>query len=287
MYKILVFGGRGMLGHMVCLVLSNQEQFEVKSTSSDKIPNYIRFNIEKEIGSLKKIIEKFGPFDYIINCIGILNSSIHKEDSNSIKRAILINAYFPHLLAEITSDIGIKVIQISSDAVFSKDSGVCFEDNLCNCDDLYGKTKTLGEVISPNFLNIRCSIIGPSPYHGGGLLEWFSLQSKGSVIDGFSNQMWNGVTTLQFVKLCLLLIKDDYFDVVRKEAPIHHFCPNQVISKYEILKLFKTYLRPDINVKRTLNSGDAVSRTLGTRFSSINGIYGSNSPMKIAIEELT
>ena len=45
MYKILVLGGRGMLGHMVCLVLSNQEQFEVKSTSSDKMPNYIWFNI--------------------------------------------------------------------------------------------------------------------------------------------------------------------------------------------------------------------------------------------------
>ena len=65
MYKILVLSGRGMLGQMVSLVLSKQEQFEVKSTSSSRVPGYLYFNIEKGIKSLQKIIEEYDSFDYI------------------------------------------------------------------------------------------------------------------------------------------------------------------------------------------------------------------------------
>ena len=62
MYKVLILGGRGMLGHMVQRVLSEQETLLVESTSSKKIPNYIWFNIEEGIESLNQSIEKYGPF---------------------------------------------------------------------------------------------------------------------------------------------------------------------------------------------------------------------------------
>ena len=90
MYKILVLGGRGMLGHMVAHVLSKQEKLVVKSTSSHKNSNYICFNIEKGIKSLKRILEKDGGFDYIINCTGLLIRNINVNDPNSIFRAVQI-----------------------------------------------------------------------------------------------------------------------------------------------------------------------------------------------------
>ena len=284
--KVLILGGKGMLGNMVVHVLSKQKKIVIKSTSSNKTPNYILFNIEKGIESLEKILKKDDSFDYIINCIGILNSSINENDPQSVHRAICINALFPHELAKLAQEIGVRVIQISTDGVFTKNAGVCLEDSPRNCTDVYGWTKALGEVISPNFLNLRCSIIGPSPNLRKGLLEWFLSQPKRSIINGYTKQMWTGITTLQFAGLCKLLIKDNYFDVARKEAPTHHFCPNKTISKYELLQLFKDNFRPDLSVKPNTSQDNAVTRTLDTNYKSIKEIFGYNKPIQQAIKEL-
>ena len=287
MYKILVLGGRGMLGHMVAHVLSKQEKLVVKSTSSHKNSNYICFNIEKGIESLKRILEKDGWFDYIINCTGLLIRNINVNDPNSIFRAVQINSLFPHELAKLTKDMGLRVIHISTDAVFEKDAGICFEDSSISGEgEVYGVTKLLGEVISSNFLNLRCSIIGPSPFLHTGLLNWFLSTENGASVNGYTNQMWNGVTTLQYAKLCENLIINNCFKMVRKESSTHHFCPNNSITKYELLKLFKNYFRTDIDVKKSLCKDYSVKRTLGTKYSSIKKIFNYNDTIQNAIEEL-
>ena len=275
-----------MLGQMVKKVLSRQEKLAVHCTYHEKIRGSLCFRIENGIEELRDILKKQGPFDYIINCIGILNGSINENDPKSVHQAILINALFPHELAILAQEIGLRVIQISTDGVFAKNAGVCLEDSPCNCNDIYGWTKALGEVTSPNFLNIRCSIIGLSPNIKKGLLEWFLSQPKGSKVNGYTKQMWTGITTLQFAKLCQLLIVDNYFDVVRKEAPTHHFCPNQTISKYELLQLFRSHFRTDIVVEPSTSQENAVSRTLDTKYTSIKEISGYNNPMQQAILEL-
>ena len=99
------------------------------------------------------------------------------------------------------------MIQIATDCVYSGKTGGYNEDSLHDALDAYGKTKSLGEVRSSTFLNIRSSIIGPEINHKVLLLEWFLKQPKGAVLNGFSNHLWNGVTTLQFAELCLTIIK--------------------------------------------------------------------------------
>ena len=223
---------------------------------------------------------------HIINCIGILSSNINENDQKSVHRAILINALFPHELAKLTQEIGVRVIQISTDGVFAKTAGVCTEDSPRNCDDVYGWTKALGEVTSSNYLNLRCSIIGSSPYLRKGLLEWFLSQPKRSIVNGYTDQIWSGVTTLQFADLCKLLIIDNYFDVVCKESLTHHFCPNHTISKFELLQLFRSYFRSDIVVKPNNNQDNIVSRILVTKYTSIKKIFGYNHSIHQAISEL-
>ena len=198
----------------------------------------------------------------------------------------LFNALFPHELAKLTQEFGVRVIQISTDGVFAKTAGVCAEDSPRNCDDVYGWTKALGEVTSSNYLNLRCSIIGSSPYLRKGLLEWFLSQPKRSIVNGYTCQLWTGITTLQFANLCKLLINDNYFDVVRKEAPTHHFSPNQTLSKYELLQLFKENFRTDLSVKTNMSQKNAMSRTLDTKYTSIKEIFGNNISMEQAIKEL-
>ncbi len=276
-----------MLGQMVKKVLSRQEQLTVKSTSHYKQTlDSLLFNVENGIDGLRQILEQQKHIDYIINCIGILSSNIDENDPKSVRRSILINALFPHELVNLTQEFGVRVIQISTDGVFAKNAGVCLEDSPRNCDDVYGKTKSLGEVNAPNYLNLRCSIIGPSPYLRKGLLDWFLSQPKGSKVNGYTDQMWNGITTLQFAKLCRMLIIDNYFYKVREEASTHHFCPNNTVSKYQLVKLLQSEFRPDITVKKTISQNNPVSRRLDTKYNSIKRIFDYNRPMKRAIEEL-
>jgi len=286
MYKVLVLGSKGMLGQMVKIILSRQERFIVKSTTHKNTPESFCFDIEYGIDGLRQIMEQQGSFDYIINCIGIISSKIDYKDSKSVCRAIQINSLFPHDLSLLAMETGSRVIHISTDGVFGKNSGLCKENSSCDVHDLYGKTKSLGEVTAPNFLNIRTSIIGPNPIRKTGLLEWFLSQPKDGEVYGFTDKKWNGVTTLQFAKLCKILILDDYFDTVYAESPIHHFCPNQSINKYELLKLFRSNFRPDLTVIPQVNIKKAVSRTLDTNYQSISVKFGNNIIMKEAIKAL-
>ena len=288
MYNVLVLGSNGMLGQMVNCVLSNDENLNIVSTSKIINDSNEYFNVFDGIVGLEKILESQKPqFDYIINCIGILNNKINNKDSESITRAIHINSLFPHNLVFLANKTGARVIHISTDGVFGRHSGKCSEDNICDSYELYGKTKSIGEVIGSNFLNIRTSIIGPNPINKSGLMEWFFSQQKDGKVYGFSDQKWNGVTTLQFAELCNTLILDNYFDKVFTESPIHHFCPNKTINKYELLKLFKKYYRFDLTVIPKVNGEESSSRTLTTKFHSIIDKFGKNILMEDAIKKLS
>ena len=163
---------------------------------------------------------------------------------------------------------------------------MCLEESQQNYDDFYGKTKSIGEVFEKNFLNLRCSIIGPNPFNRRGIFEWFLSQPNDTDVCGYTNHMWNGVTTLQFANLCKYLIVEDSFDMVVKESSVHHFCPNLPISKFELLKLFKIIFRPDINLKSDLSPDGPLNRILGTQYENLSKIFGYGKHMKDAIYEL-
>ncbi|MEE8239134.1 MAG: sugar nucleotide-binding protein [Nitrososphaerales archaeon] len=286
MPQVLILGGRGMLGKMIDRILSESDIITVKRTSRCNAYDDFYFEVEDGTEVLRQILMCHGPFDYVINCIGILRDAVDEEDSKSVRRAIIVNSLFPHDLATLAHETGAKVIQVSTDGVFSASSGICYEDSPVNCGDIYGKTKKLGEVIAPDFLILRCSIVGPDPIWKKGFLEWFLSQPQGAEVFGYTDHKWNGVTTLQFANLCRTLIEKGQFEEVRREGAIHHFCPNEVVSKYELLQLFKNVFKTDVMVKPSPCEGYSVDRVLDTRYFALKNLYGFSKPMENAIEEL-
>jgi dTDP-4-dehydrorhamnose reductase len=284
--KVLILGGNGMLGQMVFQFLSRSKEIIAEQTSREQENTPFHFDVKDGINKLRHILERNKPFDYLINCIGILNNEIDVQVSLSIRRAIHINALFPHDLAALSQEFGVRVIHISTDGVFVRNAGVCFEDNSLTCGDVYGKTKSLGEVVAPGFLNLRCSIIGPNVSKEQGLLEWFLRQPRGAEVKGYTNQMWNGVTTLQFAKLCEQLISLDLFDTVWEESSVHHFCPNREVSKYELLQMFRDICRPDMKVEQSKSLDMPVSRILDTQYKSLKKIFGDGYSMRQTIKEM-
>lgn len=253
-----------MLGQMVFKVLSQKKEWQVAGMSSKD------FDAESTP-------PPFRGYDYTINCIGVLPLI------ENLERTVRVNALFPHVLARTASA---KIIHMSTDGVFSGRGGPYKEDSPQDCVDVYGKTKSLGEVTAPNVLNIRTSIIGPSPFKKRGLLEWFLSQPKGARIQGFTNHIWHGVTTLQFAELCAKIIERDVFKELRQESAVFHFAPNEPVTKYELLTLFKEVFNREVTITAVEDSRGAVRRRLATKYQGLKKLYPYDQSLKQAIASL-
>lgn len=286
--RILVFGSTGMLGHMVLKVLAQEESFSVKGTHLADSLDLFYFDACSDVEKLDLIYEKCGGFDYFINCIGVTNALINESNADSVSRTKKINSEFPHKLAAYAENKRVRVIHISTDGVFSGISGPYSEDVPCDSADIYGKAKSLGEVITGNFLNIRCSIIGPSPFEKRGLFEWFKSQPQESTIQGYTNCFWNGVTTVQLACLFKKIIGGNHFDSLVKESPIHHFFSEQIVSKFELLTIFKEVLAKKITIVAVKKEGKGypLKRILTTKYNSLKDISSSSKNIKDAVIDM-
>lgn len=247
--KILILGSTGMLGHVLFDHLKSYDIYEVYDVvyRTKLNPNSIICDVtHKE--KLKTIIEDIRP-NVVVNCIGVLIKGANTNPSN----AIYINAFLPHFISKICHDIGAKMIHISTDCVFSGNKGGYLETDFKDADDIYGRSKALGELNNDKDLTIRTSIIGPELKHNGeGLLHWFLNQS--GQINGFTSAFWSGVTTLECSKAIANAIELDTKGLV-------HLTNEIPIAKYELLKLFKSTFNKN-NVEIIPFEGKQVNKSL-------------------------
>lgn len=267
--KVLILGCTGMLGSMVLDYLSRNKKIEACATLRDSgalnklTPKYkdVKFILfDAELNNFS-FLNKY-RFNWVINCIGSIKSTINEDDSASIKRAIFLNAIFPYNLSGNFYKRS-KIIQIATDCVFSGKKGEYAETDLHDATDIYGKTKSLGEVKANNFSNIRCSIIGQEIKKKGSLLEWF-LSNKEKKIKGYSNHIWNGVTTLHFAKLCEAIIVNNL-----KLPNIVHFMPKDKVTKYELLNYLNKNYKKSFIIQRA-KAKSFVDRSLSTSYQNLN-----------------
>jgi dTDP-4-dehydrorhamnose reductase len=225
----LILGNTGMLGSM--LVKTWEGDFE--STNRNQ------FDAES--------LWIPGEGERIVNCIGVI-----KPYCEDIGRAIRVNALFPHSLPTDS-------IQIATDCVYSGKKGDYVETDPHDALDVYGKTKSLGE--APHIKNLRCSIIGPEIKNHVSLLDWFLSQEKAN---GFTNHLWNGITTYHFSKICQGIIRDGI------ELPnVQHIVPADKVTKAELLRLIAKSYKKDILVTE-VEADEAVDRTLSTLNPELN-----------------
>jgi len=253
MINILVLGVSGMLGAMVFDYLSKNNDFNVYGTvrNSKYQTNRVFLFDAHDTTQLeqKKFVDL--KINYIINCIGITKPFSKDDDPAGVIRAIKINSNFPWELAKYAKKYNIKVVQIGTDCVFSGEKGNYNEDDPHDPLDVYGKSKSLGEVFDGTTLIIRCSIIGPElKKEVTFLLEWFLNQKKSGTISGWEHHTWNGVTTLQFAQICEKVIEMNYFDKLVKISHVHHFLPNSIVNKYELMNIFNDIFDKKLKINR-------------------------------------
>jgi dTDP-4-dehydrorhamnose reductase len=285
MTRVLVVGARGMLGQMIARILGRVEGLSVHGTAREPSPGMHFLDAEQGVAGLRRIQDEAGPFAFLVNAAGVRQDEIRADDWRSVRRAVLVNALFPHELADLAARDGIRVIHFSTDGVFAETAGVCHEDSPVSAADAYGRTKSLGEPRADGVLTVRCSLVGPDPLRRHGLLEWLRAQPPRAQVDGYADQLWSGGTTLQLAGLCRLLIADGRFDAIRGESAIHHFTPLPAVSKLELVTALAEAFRPDLSVRSTPGPRP-VTRTLATRYQSLTDAWGQAQPLRAALAEL-
>jgi dTDP-4-dehydrorhamnose reductase len=258
--KILVLGASGMLGSAVMLSFIDDEHALVKGTvrsqsSLSALPKKIRPHVHTDINveDFDSLIELFNQErpDIVINCVGIIKQL---TSSYNPLTTIPVNSIFPHRLAKLCLLVGARLVHMSTDCVFSGTRGGYLEGDQPDANDLYGRSKYLGEVDYPGCVTLRTSIIGHELNSSNSLIDWF-LSQEGSV-KGYKNAIFSGLPTNEMARV----IRDYVFPNPDLRG-LYHVSVDP-ISKYDLLHLVadiygkNIQIVPDDSVKidRSLNS---------------------------------
>ena len=254
MTNVLVLGGTGMLGHAVLEVFKD---FPGQTLFTSRGGSGIHFDVLKDPTEALSCIIQEG--DYVMNCLGITKPHINDDLQSDREKAHKVNSIFPAELATLAEQNGARVIQIATDCVYSGRQGKYLETDPHDAEDVYGKTKSLGEVNSPNVMHIRVSTIGRELGRSTLLLEWVLSHPEGATIPGYTDHFWNGVTTNHFAKIARGVIETGSF-----RSGLSHLVTADSISKAELVReIAKAFDRNDLVVQDT-ESGKPIDRTLRT-----------------------
>jgi len=207
--RILILGGDGMLGHQ--FFRSWRNKHEVRVTLHRDLTQYETFGLYdstnsycgldvRDLKCFEDVVEKFSP-EVVVNAVGVTKQLSGAEN---ITATIEVNALIPHKLAEVCGRHDVRLIHMSTDCVFSGHDGNYSEHSVSDVEDLYGRSKYLGEVDSPNVLTLRKSTIGLELSGAHGLLEWF-LTQRGK-IKGFRKAIYSGVISSELARVIEMLL---------------------------------------------------------------------------------
>jgi len=238
--RIYVFGANGMIGRYVNKYLKGS----IAVTRHQVDALIIRMDLfQRQLDQLD-----IHEGDVVINAMGITNKRTREG-----WEFLVVNSLFPRLLADYCEFIGAHMIHISTDCVYNGETGMY--DELCAHDDesIYGITKSCGE--PHNCIVIRTSLIGETPNGSTDLLEWVRGH-KNEKIHGYIDHIWNGITCLQFAKICEQMINEREF----WQGDRHIYSP-RAVTKAELVTMINEIYGLGNEVVLT-NSERAINRTM-------------------------
>lgn len=244
--RVLVLGATGMLGNAMIRILSENADWDVFGTVrsgsagrfySRRISEKLLAGIDVENhDSLVSVFNRIRP-DVVINCIGLIKQL---ADANDPLLALSVNSLLPHRIARLCGLAGARFVHISTDCVFSGEKGNYRETDPSDAEDLYGKSKFLGEVDYPHAITLRTSIIGHELQSANGLLGWFLNQE--AQCNGYVNAIFTGLPTVTLAQIVrnVVIPHPDLSGVYHVAA--------QPISKHDLLKLIADIYGKSIEV---------------------------------------
>lgn len=268
-----------MLGHRLWLAARNR--METRVTARNVPPALSRLGADDshgwmtgvDAGDFDSVVSAFAGArpDVVVNCVGIIKQRASAKDP---VQSISVNALFPHRVARLSMAAGARLIHISTDCVFGGTAGPYNEADPPDAEDLYGRSKLLGEVGGPGCLTLRTSMIGREVTSGHGLVEWF-LAQPGPDVPGFTRAVFSGLTTHALAEVVL--------EIAERHHDLHglYHVSAEPITKFDLLRLVAS----QFGLERTIVPVDepAIDRSLdSSRFRTATGFAPRSWPDMVA-----
>ena len=225
MKKIWITGAEGHIGTALIDLLEGVEYQllptdinEVDITKIDEVTQFVHVNRP----------------DVVINCAGLTDV---QECENNVDEAYRVNAIGVRNVALAANEVNAKVIQISTDDVFDKESRVPYNefDNV-HPRTIYGKSKEAGEKILTQLLN-RFVIIRSSWIYGIGrdfVDEVLRNVGQGKTMEVPNNQYAAPTSAKELAKVIRYFIDNEEYGLY------HVVCPGSC-SRYEFARTILEY----------------------------------------------
>lgn len=263
--RVMILGGAGMLGHKVWQTLRGRfETWVTLRSSFDAYAGLGLFDPARTIAGLDAASEPdlrrafaIARPGALVNCVGIVKQLPASRDPIA---SLTVNSLLPHRLAAICCETGCRLIHVSTDCVFSGRKGRYTEDDPPDAEDLYGRTKLLGEphIGDAAALTLRTSIVGRELRSTTGLVEWL-LSQRGGRVRGFTRAVFTGLTTNAFAQLLE--------EVIGRQPALSglYHVSSPAITKYDLLVRLNEAFRAGVVIEPS--DEVAVDRSLdSTRF---------------------
>ena len=278
--KILVLGVTGMLGNAVFRVFDGDPKLDTwgtlrsasgKRVFSDSSHDRLLENIDAlDQDALCSCLARVRP-DVVVNCIGLIKQFADVKNPLS---ALPVNSMLPHRLSALCELVGARLIHVSTDCVFSGRRGGYVETDMSDAEDLYGKSKYIGEIHDQiHAVTLRTSIIGDELNSNYALIDWF-LSQRGSV-KGFARAIFSGLPTVELARVMKEFVLPN-----PALSGLYHVAAAP-ISKLELLRLVAKQYGKDIDI--VPEHDFAIDRSLnGSRFFAATGYTALPWPELVA-----
>ena len=248
--RVLLLGASGLLGgHLLERLPLSFSTVAVSGRSSmtgtDERVQWMPMRIDAaDPATIGSLLDAAGA-DVVVNATG----ASPRSEAAALAH---VNARFPRALADAAAARGSRVVQISTDGVFSGARGHYAEDDRPDPIDEYGRSKLDGELAAPH-LTIRTSFYGRSP-RGTGLVEWLIAQ-RGHAVDGFVDYRFTGIAAS--------LLADLVASAIAAALDGVYHVGGDPVTKYDLLCGASQRLHVNVAVRPV--SRGAVDRTLNTQ----------------------
>lgn len=211
---------------------------EMKRYLPAEVLNKIRTGIDVlDQDALVDVMQEIKP-DVVINCVGLIKQLKSANDPLSV---LPINSMLPHRLAKLCALSGARLLHISTDCVFSGNKGSYKETDLSDAEDLYGKSKYIGEVHDQkHVITLRTSIIGHELNSQYALVDWFLSQQDS--VKGYTKAIFSGLPTVELARVI-----NDYVLPKPALSGLYHVSA-QPIAKFDLLELIATHYKKAIRI---------------------------------------
>lgn len=225
MKKIWITGAEGHVGTALLDLLEGVE-YQLLPTDIEEV------DITK-IDEVTQFVHVNRP-DVVINCAGLTDV---QECENNVDEAYRVNAIGVRNVALAANEVNAKVIQISTDDVFDKESRVPYNefDNV-HPRTIYGKSKEAGEKILTQLLN-RFVIIRSSWIYGIGrdfVDEVLRNVGQGKTMEVPNNQYAAPTSAKELAKVIRYFIDNE-------EYGLYHVVCQGSCSRYEFARTILEY----------------------------------------------